>query len=425
MKTAGEIIEAKKNYLIPCVYHFYQHPPVIARGSMQYLYDSEGRTYTDCYAGVTVMNCGHCNPAITEPAIEQIRTLQHTTTIYLTEPTVQLAEELVDFMDCSLKKVFFVNSGSEANEGALLLAKLYTGKRRFLTFDNGLHGRTGLTMNATNIEMWRTDPFPEGEFSSLPGYEDPSMQPDETGQIPAIAAIEKLLAESGDVAAVIAEPIQGNGGIIPPHPAFFQQLSPILKKYGVLLIFDEIQSGFGRTGKKWGWQHWGVEPDIMTIAKALGNGFPISAFCTKNEIAACYTRPGASTTGGNAVSATAARAVLSYYQSEKLVEKSRDNGRFLADSLQKMVERFGFFEKLRGAGLMLGIPVLNQVGEANPALTDYLLENLKDRGFLAGKTGTGRNVLSFMPPLVIEPSDLEKLVAVLAEICETVPGEIL
>ncbi|MGL4854995.1 MAG: aspartate aminotransferase family protein [Lentisphaeria bacterium] len=404
---ADEVISIKREYIIPCMYHFYTKPPVLVRGEMQYLYDENGKRYLDCYAGVTVVNCGHCNVEIIEPVIEQLRKLQHTTSIYLSEPLVLLAKELIEFINCDLKKVFFVNSGSEANEGAMLLAKLYTGKKGFISISNGLHGRTALTMNATGIEMWRTDPFPEGLVRIMPSYNDASMRPNSRGKIEALDDIVKLLAND-DIAAVIAEPIQGNGGLEKPHPEFFQQLSPILKEYGVLLIFDEVQTGFGRTGKKWGWQHLGVEPDIMTIAKGLGNGFPIAAFCSKDEIAAVYTKPGASTTGGNLVSATAARSVLKYYERNGLISRAEILGNWLKSRLEVISKDYECMSSIRGEGLMLGV-VFERDGKPDGELVDKILESMKDYGFLIGKTGVGRNVLTFMPPLVVEKGDLQAM----------------
>ncbi|MCB1195412.1 aspartate aminotransferase family protein [bacterium] len=412
-KDSNRIIELKKQYIMPCLYHFYQRPPVMVKGDMQYLYDADGKQYTDFYAGVSVMNCGHNNPAIIEPVIQQIRTLQHTTTIYLTEPIAELAERVVAFMDSSLKKVFFVNSGTEANEGALLLSKLYTGKNGFIAFEGGLHGRTSLTMNLTGIDMWRTDPEirPNIFFAPHPGRFIREMN-NEKRICASLNAIEKILVQHNTIAACIIEPIQGNGGIIEAPDTFFVRLKELLARYGVLLIFDEVQTGFGRTGEPFYFKHTGIAPDILTCAKALGNGFPIGMFAASDEIAACYTRPGASTTGGNPVSAAAALAVLSYIEKNSLCGKARQLGEYLKSQLKKLQEQYPVISEVRGKGLMIGA----ELSSENVPLTketDSVLEGLKDNGYLIGKTGINRNVLTFQPPLIISKDDIDGLITAL------------
>ncbi|MDT8389449.1 MAG: aspartate aminotransferase family protein [Lentisphaeria bacterium] len=418
MKTEAQtILDLKSTYTIPCLYHFYQDPPVLVRGDMQYVFDSEGKKYVDCYAGVTVMNCGHANPAIIEPAIDQIRTLQHTTSIYLTRPMVDLARKLVEFLDCDLKRAFFVNSGSEANEGALLLAKLYTGKSGFISLRGGLHGRTSLTMGLTQIPMWRTDPAPPPSLRQAPRPHCPTCDLDLNFPGCGYACVDTvadLLAKNGDIAAVIAEPIQGNGGVIVPPDGYFERLREVVHSAGALLIFDEVQTGFCRTGRRFSFNHLDhVQPDILTVAKALGNGFPIGAFVAREDIAACYTRPGASTTGGNAVSATAAIQVLNYMETEGLDVRARDLGDFLKNGLLDLHGRFPrMIAEVRGRGLMAGMEIRLADG-SEAQVTDRVLEDMKNRGYLIGKTGLDRNVLTFMPPLVVEKEDLEGMLVAL------------
>lgn len=419
--SAQHVVDLKKQYFIPCLYHFYQDPPVIVKGEMQYLYDDEGKRYVDFYSGVTVMNCGHCNPEIVEPAIDQIRTLQHTTSIYLTNPMVNLGEKLIKYLDCSLRKLFFVNSGSEANEGAILLSRIHTGKRGVIAVNGGLHGRTALTMNATGIDMWRTDPD-EGHkvrFAPKPHCAncELGLSPETCG-LACAGAVEKLLDKDSDVAAMIIEPIQGNGGIIVPPDGYFTRLKSILEKHGVLLIFDEVQTGIGRTGMKYRFKALGVEPDILTTAKALGNGFPIAAFCTTDKIAESYRKPGASTTGGNAVSAAAALAVLEYHEKYKLADRSAREGVYLKSRLEKLSEQFPFIAEVRGEGLMLGMELLDN-GQPMPEAADRILENMMKHGFLIGKTGVSRNVVTFLPPLIIDRADIDAMLTVLNESLET------
>lgn len=412
--SAHALIEARRRHLLPCLYNFYNNPPVLVRGAGALLWDDRDRRYVDGYAGVTVLNAGHAEPAILEAAFGQAQSLQHTTTLYLTEPLPALAAELTAWLGHDLTRAFFVNSGTEANEGALLLARLFTGRRGFLALRGGLHGRSHLTMSVTGLEMWRTDPFPSPHVRLVPR---PHCRACELGCVfPAcdyacVRAVESLLDADGDVAALIAEPIQGNGGIVAPPPGYFERLKTLLERRGVLLIFDEIQTGFGRTGAPMRFHTLGVSPDIVTVAKALGNGFPIGAFCAREAVGLAHTRPGASTTGGNPVSAAAARAVLRLHRERGLAARALALGAFARERLDDLARRHPeVCWEVRGAGLMLGLE-LRRAGLPLAAETDLLLETLKDEGFLVGKTGRDRNVLTLMPPLVIEPRDWEALLA--------------
>lgn len=421
---AQTLLDLKGRHLLPCLGHFYRNPPVLVRGTGAYLFDRDGRRYLDAYAGVTVMNCGHANPAIVEPAIAQIRALQHTTSIYLAEPMYRLAERLLAFLGPPLARLFFVNSGSEANDGALVLARLHTGRRRFLTLNGGLHGRTALTMAATGIPMWRTvtDLVPDSLRAPRPhcarcelGLRFGSC---------AFACVERvraLLREQPDTAAMIVEPIQGNGGIVVPPPGYLARLRDVLHEAGALLILDEVQTGFGRTGSRFAFHHEGVAPDIVTLAKALGNGFPIGAFAATGPVAASATRPSASTTGGNPVSAAAALAVLEYMEREDLPGRAARLGEAFHARLVCLAARCPAVAEVRGRGLMLGLE-LAQDGAPAATLCDQVLEDLKDRGFLVGKTGLGRNVLTVMPPLVVSADDLAALADALDEVLSARAG---
>lgn len=397
---AAALLELKARYLIPCVYHFYKQPPQIVAGEGSCLFDSEGKRYLDCYSGVTVISAGHCNAQIIEPAIEQMRTLQHTTSIYLTEPVLRLAEKLASIAPGNLCRSFFCASGSEAVEGTLLLAMLHTKRPKVIAMTCGLHGRTRFGMNLTGLPMWRTDPFPMADIIHVP-FGD-------------IAALRQCLDEHGaETAAVIGEPIQGNGGIIVPPPEYWPAVRGLCDEHGCLMILDEIQTGMNRTGRWFACEHWGVTPDVMAISKALGNGFPIAAFMTTDAIAASYTRPGASTYGGNPVSAAAALATIQYHESNRLGERARALGPVLRAALDECSQRALSFGPPRGLGLMLGLPVINAAGRPDADRCDRLLESLKDHGVLAGKTGVDRNILSFMPPLTMSDGEMEEVIDVL------------
>lgn len=398
MHATDRALAAKRDFLVPCVYHFYQRPPVMVRGEGAYLIDAEGRRYVDGFSGVTVMNAGHSNPEILEAAIDQLRQLQHTTTVYLTEPMLELARAIAELAPAGIRRSFFCASGSEANEGALLLATLATGRKEYISLDGGLHGRTKAAMSATQLDMWRTDPNPLSEFHRAPGPRHPESLP----------AIKNLLSRE-TVAAVIAEPIQGNGGIIVPPASYWRELRRLCTRYGTLLIADEVQTAWNRTGRWFATEHWGVVPDVITVAKALGNGFPIAAYLTTDELAAKYTRPGAATFGGNLVSCRAALATLRFHQSQRLGPRSLELGARLKSRLGELANRHPTIVDVRGVGLMLAAELCDANGPA-AARTDAVMERMKDAGFLIGKTGPGRNVLTFMPPLVIEWSDLERMV---------------
>jgi 4-aminobutyrate aminotransferase len=416
-----EIIEKKRQYIMPCLSHFYGKPPELVRGSMQYLFDHTGKKYLDCFAGVSVINCGHCNPEITDRLCEQIKTLQHVCNIYLTEKFVLLAERLAAVTPGNLRKSFFCSTGTEANEGALLLASIYTKNDEFLALRGGLHGRTKLAMNLTGIGMWRTDPHPVGGIHFAPNpycYRCPLGKKHPSCDLACANAVEDIIktATSGRPAAFIAETVQGNAGIVVPPKGYFKRLKEILAAYGALLIIDEVQTGFARTGKMFAIEHYGVAPDIMTMAKALGNGVPISAFIATAEIADVYTKPGASTLGGNPVSSTAGLAVLDYIESHELMKNAEDRGKQLMDGLKELAARHDVIGDVRGLGLMVGAEFIRSDGSPYPELLDDILETMKDRGFLIGKNGLSRNVMAFQPPLVITRQDVDGLLNTLEDV---------
>lgn len=418
-----QVLKKREQYFYPCTSHFYRNPPQLVKGEMQYLYGHDGKRYTDFFAGVSVVASGHCNPEIAERTAEQLRTLQHTCTIYLTQPNVDLAERLAGVLPGGLRRTFFVNSGSEANEGALLLARMHTGRRGFLALEQGLHGRTYLTMSVTGLRMWRTDPqlAQDTDVTFIPRPYERGLSADEAARR-SIAALEAALAEKGDtIAAMIAEPIQGNAGIVAPADWYFAEVKRLLEQHGVLLIADEIQTGFGRTGRMFAMDRYGVTPDILTMAKALGSGIPVAGFATTDEIAASLNRPSASTFGGNPVSSVTALAVLDYIEAHRLPERAERLGELLRGGLERLAARFPqHVSDVRGAGLMLGAELCAEEPERGARLTDDVLEAMLDRGYILGKNGVNRNVLAFQPPLVIAEDDvrgmLDALEAVLAEL---------
>jgi 4-aminobutyrate aminotransferase-like enzyme len=411
MDLTQRLLALKRDFLVPCVYHFYQRPPVLVRGEGAHLFDADGRRYLDCFSGVSVVNAGHANPEIVAAAVEQMHRLAHTTTVYLTEPMLELARVLAELAPPGLRRSFFCASGSEANEGALLLAALATGRAECAYLRAGLHGRTKWAMSVTGLDMWRCDPQPLLTAHAVPGPTSPDSLPQ----------LERLLRR-GTVAAVIAEPVQGNGGILVPPDGYWPALRELCSRHGTLLIADEVQTAWNRTGRWFATQHWQVTPDLVTVAKALGNGFPIAAYLTTDELAARFTRPAASTFGGNLVSCQAALATLRYHQRHELGQRSERLGNHLKQRLRALQGQHAAIHEVRGLGLMVGVELCDERGEPSAALLDVVLERMKDAGFLLGKTGVNRNVLTFLPPLVVDKTDLDSAISALAEVLDQASG---
>ena len=280
----------------------------------------------------------------------------------------------------------------------------------------------------TGLGMWRTDSNPAGGISFVPNaycYRCPLNLDYPACDLACAEAVARVIetATSGEVAALIAEPIQGNGGIITPPPEYFRRVKEILNKYGALLIINEVQSGFGRTGKWFAIEHWGVEPEIMTVAKALGNGVPIGAFIAVPEVADRYTRPGSSTLGGNPVSMTAGLATLDVIEKERLAENAAELGASLKGQLLELKDRHPLIGDVRGLGLMLGAELVKNGQEPASAETDRVLELMKNRGIIIGKNGRSRNVLAFQPPLVITGGDVEEMLHQLDDVLTEVEGK--
>lgn len=415
-----EIVKKKKEYIIPCLYHFYQEPVQMVKGDGQYLFDSTGNKYLDFFAGVSVINAGHCHPDITERICRQVKNLQHVCNIYLTQPMLELAEKLAEITPGRLQKSFFCNSGTEANEGALLLAKIATGRSELLGLQDGLCGRTYLTMSLTGLRFWRTDPNPAGGISFVPNaycYRCPLNLSYPACDIACAERVRQVIetSTSGEVAALIIEPIQGNAGIVTPPPEYFPRLKEILDEYGALLIVDEVQCGIGRTGKWFAIENWGVEPDIMTMAKALGNGVPIGVFTALPEIADRYTRPGASTLGGNPVSMTAGLATLDVIEKEGLIQNAATLGEYLREKLLELKDKHPLIGDVRGIGLMQGAELVKDGKEPAYEEVDRILEIMKNKGIIIGKNGRYRNVLAFQPPLVINKDNVDEMITNLDE----------
>ena len=420
--SARDVVEMQDTYLMKSVEAW--NDKVFVKGSGCVLTDTEGEEYLDCFSGVSVINIGHAHPKVAAAVADQVGKLTHLSTLYRTVPMPVLAKEISDRapMDRGRAKVFFCNSGTEANEHALTLARIATKKFELVGLQNGFLGRGGLTMSLTGLGSWRAGlgPFMPGTLH-LPGYHCyhcamGHADPEKCGMACARYLSTLIKSQTSKrVAAVIVEPIQGIGGIVCAPRDYFKVLKPILDENGVLLIVDEVQTGFGRTGKWFGIEHYGVEPDVVTLAKALGGGLPIGAVVAKKDLADTFPGPDFSTFGGNPVSCRAAIAGIEVLEEEKLIENARSVGDHLKKSLVELSRRHPCLDDVQGMGLMIGAEIVADKKTRAPAagavLATILDEALK-RHVLIGRGGFTYNRIRFQPPLSLTREQADRVVAV-------------
>ncbi|HVB78013.1 MAG TPA: aspartate aminotransferase family protein [Candidatus Nitrosotalea sp.] len=385
---------------------------VAAEGSS--LIAADGRRYVDCFAGVAVMNVGHSQESVLAAAHEQLDRLVHCGSYLYRVPAVaDLAEQLARLTPGALSKSFFTNSGAEAVETALRLAKAATGRSEFIALQFGFHGRTNATLAITGNATRRGQgtPFVPGAAFAPAPYEYRCRLCQGTCTLACADAVEDVirLQTSDHVAAMIVEPVLGEGGIIVPHPGYFRRLTEILKAHSILLIADEVQSGFGRTGRLFAMEHFGVEPEIMTLAKAIAGGLPLGATVAEPWIAdALHQGEHFSTFGGNPVSCAAALATLRVLEEERLPARSATNGAWLVHQLSEL-GRHPAVGQVRGLGLMVGIELVRdrRTKEPAPELALSVQRRCRDQGVLVGIGGVYGNVVRLQPPLVIERRELD------------------
>jgi len=397
-------------------------PIVVDHAQGAVVTDVNGREYLDCFAGISVVNSGHCNPAVIAAAKAQMDKLVHCSSyLYHVQPVADLAEKLAGIAPPGLTKTFFGNGGAEAIEGALKLARLYSGRHEFIALHGSFHGRSwgALSVTGNMGRKKRGGPYAPGvAFAPLPyTFRSPWPDPEECGRQCARVLDEVLrFATSGDVAAFIAEPVWGEGGIIVPPPNYFREVKKILDQHGILFIADEVQSGFGRTGKMFAVEHFGVEPDILVTAKGIADGFPLSAYTTRPEIAAAY-KPGdhLSTFGGNPVSCAAALANIEFMQKEDLPAKSADLGNYVMTKLRELQKQNQLIGEVRGLGLMIGVELVKDEKRTPAAAeAEAVRDSLLRQGVLVGVGGVYGNVVRFQPPLVITRPQIDRALAALA-----------
>jgi 4-aminobutyrate aminotransferase/(S)-3-amino-2-methylpropionate transaminase len=407
-------------------------PIVIDQASGAVVTDVNGKQYLDCFAGISVVNAGHCNPKVIAAAKAQMDKLIHCASyIYHAQPVADLAEKIAHIMPGGLTKTFFGNGGAEAIEGAMKLARLYTGKHEFIALHGSFHGRSwgALSITGNQGRKKRGGPYAAGVAFAPAPYSYRSQwpgNPEECGRQCA-RSIEDVIrfATSGDVAAFIAEPVMGEGGIIVPPLNYFREVKKILDQHGILFIADEVQSGFARTGKMFAIEHYGVKPDILVTAKGIADGFPLSGFTTRPEIAAAY-KPGdhLSTFGGNPVSCAAALANIEFMLEENLAVRATDTGNYAMAKLRGMQKGNSLIGEVRGLGLMIGVELVKDE-KLTPATAEAeaIRDSLLRQGVLVGVGGVYGNVIRFQPPLIIARPQVDRAMdafaTALSELTET------
>ena len=422
--SAAEVLALRQQYLNPGLFLYYKRPIMVVEGKMQWVWDDAGKRYLDGIGGIVTVSVGHCHPHVTAAALRQMETLQHSTTIYLQPRIAEFAEKLASKMPGDLKVCYFVNSGSEANDLALMMARLHTGNYDLIALRNGYHGGNASGMGVTAQSTWKFNvphsfgvhhavaPYPyRGHF----GYDDP-----EAGRKYA-DDVKNLIdyATPGKVAGFIAESIQGVGGFVEFPDGYLRQVYEHVRAAGGLCIADEVQTGFGRTGTHfWGFETQGVVPDIVTLAKGIGNGAPLAAVVTTPKIAAVMTQKvHFNTFGGNPVVSAIGKAVLEVIEREHLQANCLELGQHLRAGLEQLKSRHKIIGDVRGKGLMLGIEFVKDRTTKQPGREEcaQAVENARELGLLLGKGGLWGNTIRFAPPMCLTRPDADFVLAVLDE----------
>ncbi len=415
-----------KEYMLPATIQYYQEPIVLTEGKGLRIRDADGNEYLDFFGGILTVSVGHANEEVNAAVVAQISRLSHVSTLYPTLPAVELAERLARLAPGKLSQCFLATSGTEADETAVMLAQLATGSTEIVALRYGYSGRSALAQSLTAHSTWRALPTQVAGIKHAVApycYRCPLKLTYPSCGVACAKDIEELIrtTTTGHVAAFLAEPIQGVGGFITPPPEYFEIAVAIVRKYGGVFICDEVQTGFGRTGgTMWGIEHYGVEPDIMTMAKGIANGLPLGATIATPEIAASLKALTISTFGGNPVSCAAANATLRIIEEEDLPANAERMGRLLREGLEELQRRYPrSIGQVRGMGLMQALELVEDetLGNRTPAraLTAKIWEETKKRGLLIGKGGLEGNAFRIAPALNVTRGDIEEALVLLAE----------
>lgn len=420
--SLAEVHALRKAAVNPALFHYYKEPIMIVEGKGQYLYDETGRRYLDGFAGIVTVSVGHCHPKVVAAATAQNHLLQHTSTIYLHPNLPAYAAALADRMPGNLKVVYFVNSGSEANDLAILMARAYTQNYDVVALRNAYHGGSAGTMGLTAHSTWKFNvPHSFGVHHALAPdpYRGPWGHDDPLAGQKYAADVRELIgfATPGRIAAFIAESIQGVGGAVVFPDGYLKEAYGYARAAGGLCIADEVQAGFGRTGTHyWGFETQGVIPDIVTMAKGIGNGAPLAAVVTTPEIAQTLTsRIHFNTFGGNPVCCAIGKAVLQVIDEEGLQANSLQIGAQLRNGLLKLQEKHSIIGEVRGKGLMIGAELVKDRTTKEPAKAEcaQVFETARELGLLIGKGGLNGNTLRIKPPMCITAADADFMLEVL------------
>jgi 4-aminobutyrate aminotransferase len=419
--TKAEIILATKEFLFPAVFHYYQEPLVVARAKDQYLWDADGNQYLDFFGGIVTVSVGHCNDQVNAEVHRQLDTLQHVSTLFANQPQAALARKIASLTPGGrLTKSFFTNSGTEANETAILAARCYTGNTEIVALRHSYHGRTAMGMSLNGVGSWRLGPPSAGIVHAHNAYcyRCPFGLTYPNCEVRCASDMEELIRSStgGRVAGFIGEPVQGVGGFITPPKEYFQIVERIVRDHGGIFISDEVQTGWGRTGGKWfGIEHYGVTPDVITGAKGLANGSPIGLTVAKPEVADAVTGLTISTFGGNPVTATAAKAVIDFIEECDLLANCAATGAYLRAGLEELKDKHELIGDVRGMGLLQAVELVTDRQAKTPAAAEaaQVMEAARENRLIIGKGGMYGNVLRISPPMNVGRADVDQFLQLL------------
>jgi 4-aminobutyrate aminotransferase-like enzyme len=423
------IVQAQRELLIPAMLHMYSEPLPLVEGKGARVWDADGKEYLDLFSGILTTSLGHCHPRIIQRVSEQMNRLGHVSTLYATEPQLEAARRLAAIAPGDLQRVFFTNSGTEAIETALMMACMHTGRSEIVALRQAYHGRSFMASSVTAHSSWRPlSTRVAGIHHALSPYQYrcPFKRPCDESCAEAFARdVEDLIvtATNGQPAAFIAETIQGVGGYLVPPPGYFERVAEIIHGFGGLLIIDEVQAGFGRSGGKWfAIQHSGVQPDIMVMAKGIAGGFPVGATITTDAIAASWQGKTISTFGGNPISMAAMCATLEVMEEEDVPARAETLGHQLREGLLALQSIYPWIGDVRGMGLMQALEIVTNPDsqDHDTPRTNALLEATREEGLLLGQGGLKGNVVRIGPSLLITEAEIAEGLEKLGRACAAV-----